>query len=666
MKSIKFKLIFILSIIIVAACGSLSIISYNFSRQTLVECVEHNLTTIAEKSSQVIEERINNGLGRLEVIAGRTRLTDPNNTDEDKLKALKEEVKRNGYQLMDLVDINGHAVSTQGKTYNVSERDYFKKAINGESTISDVLKSKEDGSLVIAYATPIKYNGDVQGVVVALTDALSFSDLISDITVEESGYAYIVNDEGLIVADKDVDRVYNVNLIDEAKSDKSAKRLSNLLVKMIAREKGSTSYTYDDRRNMIGYAPIKNTNWSIGITAPYKEVLSELDGMKTSTVVISIVILIISFVMMYLIGIYIARPLIQLSKNIDVMSKYDLRVKKDKKKHRHDKRRDEIGSIYSSISVMQNNFVNLIRKILETVNRINESSSTVSLTTQQSAKASEDVAMTIGEIARGATEQAKDTESGSQTAYDLGNLIETENECIDEVSSNANEVIKLADEGLVEINHLLKNTDLSIEATKEISNVIRNTNESSIKISEASTLIAAIAEQTNLLALNAAIEAARAGEAGKGFAVVAEEIRQLAEQSTTSTKDIDKVVNELTSNASLAVNRMKEVSAVVDKQRKSVDVTESKYKQIVEAINDTGESIKRLNTIGVDLQSKKEHILNVIQNMSAIAEENAANTEEAAASTQEQSASLQQIASTSESLSALAAELEKEASRFQV
>ncbi|GKX31015.1 methyl-accepting chemotaxis protein [Vallitalea longa] len=666
MKSIKFRLIFILSIIIIVACGSLSIISYNFSKQTLVRCVEHNLTIIAEKSSQVIEERINNELGKLEVIAGRTRITDPNNTNEDKLNALKEEVKRNGYQLMDLVDINGQAISTEGKTYNISERDYFQKAINGQSTISDVLVSKEDGSLIIAYATPIKYDGEVQGVVVSLMNALSFSNLVSDITVEESGYAYVVNDKGLIVADKDVNRVYNVNLIDEANTDKSAKKLSNLLVKMIAREHGSTSYTYDGNRNMIGYAPIENTNWSIGITAPLNEVLSELDGMERSTLITSIVILIISLILMYIIGIYIAKPLIQLSKNIDIMSKFDLTERKDKNDSKHKSRKDEIGFIYNSISVMQNNFVNLIRKIIDTVNRINESSSNMNLTTQQSAKAAEEVAITIGEIAQGATDQAKYTESGSQTVYDLGNLIETENECIDEVSDNANEVIKLADEGLIEINHLLKNTDLSIEATKEISDVIKKTNESSIKISEASTMIASIAKQTNLLALNAAIEAARAGESGKGFAVVAEEIRQLAEQSTSSTKDIDKVVNELTTNASLAVNRMKDVSSVVDNQRKSVDVTESKYKQIVDAINDTGESIKKLNNIGVDLQSKKEHILEVIQNMSAIAEENAANTEEGAASTQEQSAALQQIASTSESLSALAAELEKEASRFQV
>ncbi|QUH27541.1 methyl-accepting chemotaxis protein [Vallitalea guaymasensis] len=666
MKSIKSKLILILCVIIVISCSGLGLISYNFSKQALVDSVEHNLITIAEKSSQLIEERVNKELGKLEVIAGRTRITDPDNTTEDKLDALREEISRNGYQLMDLIDTHGQAVSTGNKKYDLSHREYFKRAMNGQSTISDLLVSAEDGSLIVVYATPIKSNGDITGVLVAIKEAISFSDVIKDITVGETGYAYVVNDEGMIVADKDVKRVNNVNLLKEVENDKKSKKLKELLDKMIAKEQGSGSYTYNGSEHMIGYSPINNTNWSIGITAPLDEVLSELDGLRSSTLMISGVILIISLFFIYLVGAFITKPLVDLSKNIDIMAQFDLRENNDNKILKHKKRKDEIGFIFNSISVMQNNFISLIKKITETVNSITESSASMSLTTQQSAQAAEEVATTISEIAKGATDQAKDTEKGSETVYELGDLIEKEHECMEEVSTNSDKVIKLADEGLIEINELKEKTDLSKEATIEIFEVIKKTNESSKKISKASTMIASIAEQTNLLALNAAIEAARAGDAGKGFAVVADEIRTLAEQSTESTKEIDLVVNELITNAGQTVKRMEEVYTIVNHQINSVDVTEGKYKQIVEAISSTDDSIDRLNSIGVELQKKKENILDVIQNLSAIAEENAASTEEAAASTEEQSASLQQIASTSESLAELAAELNQEASKFQL
>lgn len=327
---------------------------------------------------------------------------------------------------------------------------------------------------------------------------------------------------------------------------------------------------------------------------------------------------------------------------------------------------DELGEIAQAIHVMQEAMKSIIKSVIDTTQNLAASSQELTATSQQSAMAADEVARAIEEIASGATEQAKDTESGVISISGLGDLVIENEEYIDYLNKATQKVTDLKDQGLEMLKTLVEKTDISSRSSKEVQEVIITSNASAEKISNSSEMIKNIADQTNLLALNAAIEAARAGEAGRGFAVVAEEIRKLAEESNRFAEEINKVVNELTDQTSRAVNTMNELEDIVLSQTESVGATNNKFLGIANSLETMENIITKVNNSSREMTAKKEEVIKVMENLSAISEENAAGTEEASASVQEQTSAMEEIANSSEQLAHMAEDLSRQVGRFTI
>ena len=313
-------------------------------------------------------------------------------------------------------------------------------------------------------------------------------------------------------------------------------------------------------------------------------------------------------------------------------------------------RKDDIGDLVKSIASLQGSLRKMIGDIGESTTMLIDASDSLENTSHETYKNLEHVKLAVDSITEGANVQAGDAKKASDDIRYMGNLIIETGREAGELNGSADSMKQSSDEAAVTIEELKK---ISVEVKRAIENIAQQTektNQSAQKIKEASDFISDIAEETNLLSLNASIEAARAGEAGKGFAVVADQIQKLAEQSNESAKQITEIIKLLIDESEKSVETMEEVKAVVRDQDENVAQTEAAFNEVKIGIDSSIEGIRNIITKTKQLDEARVKVVDIVQSLTAIAEQNAASTEETSASAVEVGAIMQDIAANAKKL----------------
>ncbi|MDT2815858.1 methyl-accepting chemotaxis protein [Vagococcus carniphilus] len=325
---------------------------------------------------------------------------------------------------------------------------------------------------------------------------------------------------------------------------------------------------------------------------------------------------------------------------------------------------NEFDQIALAFNDMLTGFANLVEGIQLESNEISEMAASLSDISKQTTSSTEEVSETITGIAQATSSQAVDAEKTVDEMNQLASVIDSIHKSALDMNDNTDQAAVVNKENSELMVKVSDNWEIERTKLGELVISMGSMNNDIQNINKIIQVITDISSQTNLLALNASIEAARAGEAGKGFAVVAEEVRKLAEQSSKSTKDIEKIVLEIQQKSDDMVSQVKNSYDGGVKQTEVINLAITSAEEVTNQFEILAGRIRSIDALSKRVKGQKDSVLLSVENISASTEENSAGTEEVSANAEEILATMEEFTNNIGSLEQIAEILEIQANGF--
>lgn len=617
LTSIGQKVVLFVFVLLLAVGLILGSVSYITSTNVVTQEVEYGMNMLAGESAEMVDSLVRSELAVLETLAERSEIRSMD-WDQQQPVLLQE---RERLEVADLgigvVYPDRTALFADGDQVSLRGEEYVEQAFEGQSAVSDPVHSEIEDQMEMMFAVPI---GNNEGVLLARADGFYLTEMLADKGFGESGYSFMINNDGNTIAHPDEQHVINAtNMMEEAEDSPELRELAAVFEKMADRQTGVDHYYFDGVDRIMAYTPVEGTSWSLAVGSYEDEVLAGVFGLRNILIILTSGLIVVGLTGAFLIGRKIAIPIKVVSSFADKMAAGDFSFALDNSVLG---RRDEVGSLAQSFRAMQDSLREMFSVVKESADKVNSSGETL-------ASSSEEMNASLEEVSASANEFSSSAQELNESAEEMQRL----GDQISEKAQNSSESVDSAVNQMQEISN-------SVSTLKSDFSTL---NEQAENISKIVDAIKEIAEQTNMLALNAAIEAARAGEYGKGFAVVADEVRKLAEQSSNSAEEIIGIVEGIQTQS----------KNVAEKMEESVETVESGR----QAVSSTG---KNLHSIIDEIQK----LVDTIAQVSSSAQEISSGSQEVSAAVEEQTATMNDIANSATELQTLVNDLNEAVNKF--
>lgn len=474
----------------------------------------------------------------------------------------------------------------------------------------------------------------------------------------ESSYTYIVDSEG--------------NMLYHPNKDKIGKSVENVVVKGyiqdlksgIKHDTGVVEYDYNGSIKYAACYTDENGRFILVVSADDHDVLKDSASLIVKVTAISLLIGMAAIVVVFIFIRKIVAPLSYATNAVEELAALDFRVKNEQQERRFAGLKDEVGNIMRAVLKLRGELTAVVTELKNQSGNLFEQSDSLSKSASDTMNNMKDTDRAVDEMANGATMLAQETQSASENVIEIGNMIDKVNDNTEELAKDADNMKELGENAENILRQLIAGQKEMVTHIGVVNDKTHEANKAAGKISEVVNLITEIASQTNLLSLNASIEAARAGEAGRGFAVVAENIKQLAEQTTSSAADIQDIIHDLEQKSGETVEKTEAVNNIVNKQSEDMKQTADILNQVITGITGLIDKIDSIAVSVANMDKSKENVVDVIGNLSSVSQENAASTEETSASTTMAMETAKKIADEAVNLRDIAQELEDRMKQF--
>lgn len=623
-SSIKNKFLIPALTLIIIGMGASSLISYlktkTALRNTIILQLEHYAdATVSSLNMWFYYRKLDiTNWSKQKIYKTATKNTFVAKSARKSANTLLKDIKENYKDYVDvyLADLAGTIIAASNpgmiNAINVEDRNYFRDALKGNLSVSEIYKDKETGFPVFVIAAPIMLKDEPVGVLCGILGVNTYgSSVIDSIKVGKTGYGYIVNKNGIIIAHPDKSLIMKLNLNDLPFGKK-----------VMSTKKGIIEYSFQGKERAVAVQTYSDLGWTVGVSAVRSEIFAPVTSIGRTNLIVTVLVTAIAGIILFIITGYIVRSI----NNVVAGLKDTARGEGDLTKRLNVNSKDEVGSLAKWFNLFIDKLHKIVIGIAGNSEKLNNSLSELSNISREMSEGADQMSANCNTAADAAETMSSNMTSVAAAAEETSTNISMVSSAAEEMTSTITEIAKNTE------NTRLSSNQAAARSKKAYEN-IDNLGKSAQDIGKVVETITEISAQTNLLALNATIEAARAGEAGKGFAVVANEIKDLARQTAAATLEIKTKITTIQDSTEGSIFEIGEitteinnVSEMIDTVATAVEEQSATTQKIAMNVTQAAQGIQAVTDSVVHSSTEANEIANNIININNAASEMSSNT----------------------------------------